>query len=111
MGEEKIIEAIYTATNGTFVGNNGIRTCMGWLPKYDEQGRILTADPNYIDSTVDIDVTIYKITRKGWYACVWRPEYENAGYTSWWIPEIEKYTIGGGWLDLRPDYVKKYGEE
>lgn len=109
MDNEKIIEAIRTATNGTFIGSGCVSTLMGWFDKYDDQGRILTADPNYKDSTVNIDGTTYRITRTGWYAYVWNPEYEKACYTWCWIPNRDEYLIGK--VDLRPDYVKEWQEQ
>lgn len=110
MDNEKIIEAIRTATNGTFIGGGGMRTLMGWIDKYDDQGRILTADPNYKDSEVNIDGTTYRITRTGWYAYVWNPKYENTCYTWCWLPNRDEFLIGGE-IDLRPDYVKEWQEK
>ena len=110
MDNEKIIEAIRTATNGTFIGSGGIRTLMAWIDQYDDQGRIVTADPNYTDTIVNIDGTTYKITRVGWYAYVWKPEYEKACYTWCWMPNRDEYLIGGE-IDLRPDYVKEWQEK
>lgn len=108
--EEKIIEAIRTATNGTFIGDGGITTLMGFANQYDDQGRLVTANPNYTDSIINIEGTTYRLTRKGWYACVWNPKYEKACYTYWWLDDRENYTIGG-LIDLRPDYVKEWEEK
>ena len=52
---KKIVEAIRTATNGTFVGEYCTSTLLGWVPRYDEQGRPLNADPNSKHSTITID--------------------------------------------------------
>lgn len=109
MTDNEVIEAINEATCGTFIGKGYTSTLMGWIDKYDEKGRILTADPNYKDSEVIIAGTKYRLTRKGWYACVWNPKYEQACYTWMWLDNWEKYTIGGE-IDLRPDYVKEYQE-
>lgn len=107
--EVKLIEAIRTATNGTFIGSGGMSTLMGWFDEYDEQGRLVTCDPNYKDSTVIIDGTTYRITRAGWYAYIWKPEYEKACYTWCWLPNRETYMISK--VDLRPDYVKEWQEK
>ena len=107
--EVKLIETIRTATNGTFIGSGVISTLMGWFDEYDEQGRLVTCDPNYKDSTVTIDGTTYRITRVGWYAYIWKPEYEKACYTWCWLPNRETYMISK--VDLRPDYVKEWQEK
>ena len=110
MTDQEMIEAIRKATNGEFVGSGGLSTLMGWIDKYDEQGRLLTANPNYRNSEVTIGDTTYKITRVGWYACVWNPKYEKACYTWWWLKNREDYMIGCE-IDLRPDYVKEWQEK
>lgn len=110
MTDQEIIEAIRKATNGEFVGKGCISTIMGWLKKYDDKGRILTANPNYKDSKVTIGDITYRITRVGWYACVWNPKYEKACYTWWWLENREDYMICGI-IDLRPDYVKEWQEK
>jgi hypothetical protein len=109
MDNEKIIEAIRKATNGEFVGDCCMSTLMGWINQYDEQGRLLTADPNYRDSEVNINGATYKITRNGWYAYIWNPKYEKACYTWCWMPNRSEYLIGE--VDLRPDYVKEWQEK
>ena len=94
---KRIVEAIRTATNGTFVGEYCTSTLLGWVPHYDEQGRPLNADPNSKHSTITIDGTDYLITRKGWHECVFNPTKHNAVL----LAEV----------DLRPDYVKEYEAE
>ena len=91
---KRIVEAIRTATNGTFIGEYCTSTLLGWVPRYDEQGRPLNADPNTKHSTITIDGTDYLITRKGWHAYVFKPTKHNAVL----LAEV----------DLRPDYVKEY---
>lgn len=91
---KKIVEAIRTATNGTFIGEYCTSTLLGWVPHYDEQGRPLNADPNTKHSNITIDGTDYLITRKGWHAYVFKPTKQNAML----LAEV----------DLRPDYVKEY---
>ena len=93
---KRIVEAIRTATNGTFVGEYCTSTLLGWLPRYDEQGRPLNADPNSKHSTITIDGTDYPITRQGWYAYVYNPT---------------KHALLLAEVDLRPDYVKEYEAE
>ena len=56
---KRIVEAIRTATNGTFIGEHCSSTLLGWVPRYDEQGRPLNADPNSKHATITIDGTVY----------------------------------------------------
>ena len=91
---KRIVEAIRTATNGTFIGEHCSSTLLGWVPRYDEQGRPLNADPNTKHSAITIDGTDYFITRKGWDAYVFKPTKHNAVL----LAEV----------DLSPDYVKDY---
>ena len=93
---KKIVEAIRTATNGTFIGEYCTSTLLGWVPHYDEQGRPLNADPNSKHSTITIDGTDYLITRRGWRAYVFKPT---------------KHALLLAEVDLRPDYVKEYEAE
>ena len=93
---KRIVEAIRTATNGTFIGEHCSSTLLGWLPRYDEQGRPLNADPNSKHSSITIDGTDYPISRQGWYAYVYNPT---------------KHTLLLAEVDLRPDYVKEYEAE
>lgn len=127
----KIVEAIRTATNGTFVGKYCTSTLLGWVPRYDEQGRPLNADPNSKHSKVTINETDYLITRKGWHAYVFKPTKHNEESNS----KHSKVTVDGtdylinrqgldeylynptkhsfllAEVDLRPNYVKEYEEE
>lgn len=128
---KKIVEAIRTATNGTFVGKYCTSTLLGWVPHYDEQGRPLNADPNSKHSTITIDGTDYPISRQGWRAYVFKPTKHNADPNS----KPSKVTVDGtnylitnqglethlynptkhalllAEVDLRPDYVKDYEAE
>ena len=128
---KKIVEAIRTATNGTFVGEYCSSTLLGWIPRYDEQGRPLNADPNSKHSTITIDGTDYPITRQGWHAYVYKPTKHNADPNS----NPSKVTVDGtnylitnqgldtrlynptkhalllAEVDLRLYYVKEYEEE
>ena len=128
---KRIVEAIRTATNGTFVGEYCTSTLLGWVPRYDEQGRPLNADPNSKHSTITIDGTDYLITIQGWHACVFKPTKHNADPNS----KHSKVTVDGtnylinrqvldeylynptkralllAEVDLRPDYVKDYEGE
>ena len=108
--KEKIINAIRVATNGTFIGHGGMSTLMGWFDEYDEQGRLVTCDPNYKDSTVTIDGTTYKITKHGWNVYIWKPEYKDTcGYTTCWANNYQEYLFAE--LNIMPDYVKEYKEK
>ena len=79
---------------------------MGWSKIYDEEGRLLTADPNYMDSSININGTEYSLTRKGWWAYIWKPESKGK-----YMLLLDKNNLDGSLLakvDLRPDYVKEY---
>lgn len=104
----KIVEAIRTATKGEFICGPYTTTLMGHIDQYDEQGRILTADPNYKDSSINICGEVYPLTRVGWWAYVWLPQ-SNARYTSCWSNFRDKRLLAE--VDLRPDYVKEYEEK
>lgn len=109
MQKEQIIEAIRTATGGTFEGTSIVTTLLGYIPKYDEQGRQVNADPNYRTSSVVIGNVEYPITKHGWYAYIWKPEYIdyiNTLYMLIWRTNVENYLIAK--VDLKPDYVKEY---
>ena len=93
---KRIVEAIRTATNGTFIGEHCSSTLLGWVPHYDEQGRPLNADPNTKHSNITINETDYLITRKGWHAYVYNHK---------------KHSLLLAEVDLRPDYVKEYESE
>ena len=103
MDKEKIVEAIRLATNGTFIGYGQSSTCMGWIPEYDRQGRLLNCDPNYIDSTVRIEGKDYYMTRVGWHVYIWN---QPCSYCTVWNKDRDKYILAK--TDLTPDYVKEY---
>ena len=126
---KRIVEAIRTATNETFIGEHCTSTLLGWVPHYDEQGRPLNADPNSKHSTITVDGTDYLITRRGWCAYVFKPTKHNPDTN----PKHLKVTVDGylittqgldsylydptkhalllAEVDLRPDYVKEYEAE
>lgn len=104
--EQKIIEAIRKATNGTFIGDYYSSTSMGWSKIYDEEGRLLTADPNYMDSSININGTEYSLTRKGWWAYIWNPESKGNYMVLLDKNNLEESLLAK--VDLRPDYVKEY---
>ena len=106
MTTEQIVEAIRTATNGTFVGLRGCKTLMGWIPTFDSQGRMLNCDPNYKDSSVNIEGKEYYLTRKGWHVYIWN---QQCRYNTVWREDVEKYILAE--VDLTPDYVKEYYKE
>ena len=93
---KRIVEAIRTATNGTFVGEYCTSTLLGWVPHYDEQGRPLNADPNSKHSTITIDGTNYLINRQVLDEYLYNPT---------------KRALLLAEVDLRPEYVKDYEAE
>lgn len=103
MNKEQIVEAIRFATGGTFVGNGGFSTCMGWIPDYDSQGRPINCDPNYRDSSIRIEGHDYHMTRKGWHVYIWN---QPCSYGTVWAKDRDKYILAE--VDLTPDYVKEY---
>ena len=110
MTDNDIIEAISNATNGSFVSEYCESTCMGWVNKYDDKGRLLTADLNYKTSYIYICENQYKVIRRGWFVWIIRPEYTNKiNYLSVYNAPKECF-VGNDYIDLRPDYVKEYEE-
>lgn len=111
MTDNEIIEAIRKATNDTFVGEYCESTCMGWVTKYDDQGRLLTTDPNYKTSYIYIYDNKYKVIRRGWFVWIIKSEYENkVNYLNVYSCPKE-YLVSNNYIDLRPDYVKEYEKE
>lgn len=105
MNKNEIIEEIRKVSNGTFIGKFGFTTLLGWAPKYDEQGRPLNCDPNYIDSSFKIDNKIYYVTKVGWKVYIWN---KFKRYTNVWKNNEEDILA---LIDLTPDYVKEYYKE
>lgn len=103
MNKDEIIEEIRKISKGTFIGKFGFTTLLGWIPKYDEQGRPLNCDPNYIDSSFLIDNNIYYVTRVGWKVYIWN---KFKRYTNVWKKNNEEDILA--LIDLTPDYVKEY---
>jgi hypothetical protein len=109
--QEKIIKAIEKATGGTFIGDNGMSTCMGWMRVFDEEGREITCDPNYKTSEINIAGTRYTIVRVKWNAYIFKPEYYGkASYTDLWRDKEQLEPMLLATVDLKPDYVKEYEE-
>lgn len=109
--EEELIDAISNETNREFIGEYCISTLMGTNIRYDEFGRPLNCDCNYKDSKVRIGNTRFALTRKGWYAYIWKPEWvEKASYTWLMSTMLHKEELMICKVDLRPDYVKEYEE-
>ena len=114
MTNEEIINAIKIATNGTFIGEGCSSTLMGWTNIYDEQGRLVTCDPNYKESEINICGKNYKIIKKKWNVYIFKPEYfKDVHYTTVMAGrgsnEFDEMLIAK--LDLTPDYVKEYWEK
>lgn len=90
-----IVNAIKKATCGTFVGENGSTTLMGWFPQYDKKGRPLNADPNTKTSTINIDGKVYSLTTCEWHSEIW----EIDGISHKRVKFIS-------YVDFRPRYIK-----
>ena len=102
---EELKEALYNATNGTYI-MPGTTTLMGYIKEYDEKGREVSVNPNYLDYEINICGTNYKITKHKWDVYVWKPEFRKADYTWCWKDNVEEYVLTI--IDTKPDYVKEY---
>lgn len=105
---EELKEALYNATNGTYA-MPGTTTLMGYIKEYDEQGREVSVDPNYLDYDINICGTNYKITKHKWDVYVWKPEFQKANYTWCWNDNVEEYVLAI--IDTKPDYVREYEQK
>jgi len=108
MTPEEVAKAIEKATHGTYVGDYAFRTLMGWVNEYDEEGRLVTADPNYTTSSIIIEGKKYVVVKVGWIVYIFKPEYPDASYTWCWKDDLDNYLLIK--LDTTPDYVKAYRE-
>lgn len=112
MTTEQIVNAIRTATNGTFIGEFYTTTLMGWMRIYDEEGREVTCDPNYIESTINIDGNEYGIVKHEWKTYIFKPEFKDyANRLSLWGDEKKLKKMVLSIIDDEPDYVKAYWEK
>ena len=110
MTTEEIVKAIEKATNGTFMPVHHSSTLMGGGPdEYDEEGRLVSVDPNYKDGSINICGTTYNITKVGWNVYIWKPEYPNASYTWCWKDDRDKYLLTH--FSTKPDYVQAYEDK
>ena len=109
MDKEQFYKALYNATGGTFRAP-GITTCMGWIQSYDDQGRPLRTDPNYLHYIIRIDGVDYAVTKHEWMVYVWKPEVAREASYGWlWSQDIvDNKTLYI--FDTTPDYVKEYYE-
>lgn len=89
MTPENLVKAIERATDGTYV-LNGYTTAMHWVPKFDELGRIITANPNITTSFINIDNKNYMIKKCGWNVAIYEDDQSTLVTT----------------VDLTPDYLK-----
>ena len=110
MTTKEIVKAIEKATNGTFMSNCHTSTLMGGGPdEYDEEGRLVSVNPNYKDGSINICGTTYKITKVGWDVYIWKPEYQDARYTWCWKDDRDKYLLTH--FSTKPDYVQAYEDK
>ena len=111
MTAEEIVKAIEKATNGTFMPVHHSSTLMGSGPdEYDEEGRLVSVDPNYKEGSINICGTTYKITKVGWDVYIWKPEYQkNARYTWCWKDDRDEYLLIH--FSTKPDYVQAYEDK
>jgi hypothetical protein len=110
MTTEEIVKAIDKATNGTFIPDRHTSTLMDGRPDvYDEEGRLVSVDPNYKDGSINICGTTYKITKVGWNVYIWKPEYPDACYTWCWKDDRDEYLLTH--FSTKPDYVQAYEDK
>lgn len=102
---EELKEVLYNATNGTYK-MPGTTTLMGYIKEYDEKGREVTVDPNYLDYEINICGTNYKVTKHKWDVYIWKPEFQKANRTWLWKDNFEDYVLTV--IDTKPDYVREY---
>ena len=110
MTTEEIEKAIEKETHGAYMPKYYLYTLMGGGPdEYDEEGRLVSVDPNYKDGSINICGTTYNITKVKWDVYIWKPEYQNACYTWCWKDDRDKYLLAH--VSTRPDYVQAYEDK
>lgn len=107
MNTNEIVEALREATGGTFE-MPGTRTLMGWVKEYDEKGREVIGNPNYVDYTINIGGTEYAVTKVRWKVYIWKPEYAKTANRTWRYHPKETEDRCLTVLDIKPEYVKEY---
>lgn len=87
---EQVVSAINKATNGTFhCPGGGESTCMGWIPRFDENGNQVNYDPNYHHSHIILGNESFGVTVQGRHVWIWR---EDEGVSSYmWAMSPENY--------------------
>lgn len=92
MDKEQLINAVKNATNGTYIPDNGMVTCMGWIQEYDALGRPLHGDPNIHTGQIRIDGKDYRLKTSGFHCTI--EDFETREV----LAEV----------DFTPDYIKDY---
>ena len=94
--KEEIISAIRNATSGTFVcPGGGVRTCMGWIPRFDKNGNPIGGDPNYVHTWITIENESFGVTVRENHVWIFRDPEKISSYTSVWCVKDNQ----GGWGD------------
>lgn len=88
----------------------GQSTLMGWVDSFDEQGRKVTTDPNYMEGHFIMDGTDFAVLKKGWKVYIF-DSGENVRYTHMLYKDLfdelkKRHMIVE--LDFEPDYAKEY---
>ena len=94
MDKEQLVNAVKNATNGTYIADNGMVTCMGWTQEYDALGRPLHGDPNIHTGQIRIDGKDYRLKTSGFHCTI--EDFET------------RETLAE--VDFTPDYIKEYWE-
>ena len=95
MDKEQLINAVRNATHGSFIGPDGMVTCLGWTQEYDALGRPLRGDPNTHTSRIKIDGKFYILRTREFECKITDPETD------------EELAV----VDFTPDYIKEYREK
>ena len=95
MDKEQLINAVKNATNGTYIADNGMVTCMGWIQEYDALGRPLQGDPNIHTGQIRIDGKDYRLITSSFHCTI--EDFETCEV----LAEV----------DFTPNYIKEYWEK
>ena len=102
----QIVDAIYKATNGTFIGDRCISTLLGIPRRFDEQGREVTQDINTHCSSIILDNVEYGLVTKNFKCVIVKPRWKDK------IHQIcAPYQCLIAKVDFEPVYDKEYWEK
>lgn len=101
-----VVENIRKKTNGAFEGECATSTLLGVINEYDEQGRCVTPNPNWITSRVTLDGDVYVIVKHRWKAYIFLPNLQG-DYTYLLHGNLyRQYENLLAIVDIAPDYIE-----